>query len=250
MNHTSRIGKLIVYLGLGLAYLKTSEALVPYAPRAVFGWQSEWVGYLWAYLCGALVEGVLYVAYTKLLDRGKDNPTMWLAGLIAGISVVFSITMNRIDQMVTDGVDLTLATGSPLALLHNVVFLIPLFAAVLFMLLEIVDRRVDDKPQRGSGDSRDSRGGGHIQIRTEPQTPRHQPVAHWKGDSPNLAAGPSRPALPAGMREVGVADGLDDEMPTTMAGLAGRHQDNGRSKFTSEVTGKQHLTLAEMKFGQ
>lgn len=222
----SKIEKAIIYIGLGLAFFKTSEAMAAYAPRGIFGWQSDWISYGWAYLAGFMVEGVLYVAYNKARTRGKDRNARWASWIVAGISVAFSLTMNKIDQMITDGTIATIAGSSPLAVLHNVVFAIPLIGAVLFMVMDVIDNATDDAPFRPQGQGQPNR-----QLQTQRQPPsapsQHEPVARWKGVqvAPNKAAplDDGRQAFP------GLLDGSDDEVSGLLGGA------NGRSKFQMDV---------------
>jgi hypothetical protein len=202
----SRIEKAIIYIGLGLAFLKTGEAMVAYAPRAVFGWSSEWVSYLWAYLGAFMVEGVLYVAYHKLTTAGKDRNARVAAWAVGIIAVVFSLTMNKLDQMITDRTLGTLAGADPLMVLHNVVFAIPLIGAVLFMLMDIIDKATPDSYVPG----RQTQPNRQLQ-RTQPS--QHNPVAQWKGvqvsEAPLSRPGPSV-SMPL--------DGPDEDLSVLLGG--------------------------------
>jgi len=220
----SRIEKLIIYVGLGLAFLKTGEAMVTYAPRAVFGFSSDWVSYLWAYLGAFMVEGVLYVAYHKLTESGKDRNARIAAWAVGILSVSFSLAMNRIDQSITEGTLATIAGNSPLAVLHNVVFAIPLVGAVLFMLMDIIDKATDDAPQRPPQ--------RQMQVQRQPPQSQHQPVAQWKGVQ-------VQPERPLGQRpdSIQLSGGPDDELSSLLG--AGS---NGR-KF--ETTVPMGVTLVE-----
>jgi len=221
----SRIEKLIIYVGLGLAFLKTGEAMVSYAPRAVFGFSSDWVSYLWAYLGAFMVEGVLYVAYHKLTERGKDRNARIAAWMVGILSVSFSLAMNRIDQSITEGTVASIAGNSPLAILHNVVFAIPLIGAVLFMLMDIIDKATDDMPQ--------SPPQRQMQVQRQPPQPQHQPAAQWKG----VQVQPERPLGQRPGDSIQLSGGPDDEL----SGLLGMGS-NGRKFETTQQSG---VTLVE-----
>jgi hypothetical protein len=121
--------------------------------------------------------------------------------------------MNKIDQMITDGTIATIAGNSPLAVLHNVVFAIPLVGAVLFMVMDVIDNATDDTPQRPN------RG---LQVQRQPDRgqSQHQPVARWSGVNVQ-----ERP-LDSGSMPLG---GPDDDISGLLTGQ------NGSRKFQTDV---------------
>lgn len=218
------VEKAIIYVGLGLAFLKTGEAMVAYAPHGVLGFTADWVSYLWAYLGAFMVEGVLYVAYHKLTERGKDRNARLAAWGVAIISVAFSLTMNKIDTSLNDGTLGALLGNSPIGLLHNVVFAIPLVGAVLFMLLDIIDKATDDVRQPGrSRDPHQGQRNGQGAGQGMQMARAHEPVARWQG-------GVSVSERPLEGRAALGAGSVDDDI--TLLGL-GDPSSNGR-KFQTD----------------
>lgn len=221
--------RVTVAICLFLAWLRTGEAMVPYSPQSIFGLRSDWIEFLWAYVAAGAVEGVLWMAYTKLRDSVKDHNTKWAAAGVAILSIIFSGVMNVIDVRTQNGT-LTLAAGSPeVDFLINVIVLIPLIVAVLFGIVEIVDAHFDDHGR-----------GGHKQQNRPSQNNQPRPQIRDLG-RPNERKIPPPPAeTKAPLDEMGFWESE-----------AGRHS-NGHSKgeqreFTSEVT--DSLTLAERKHG-
>lgn len=136
--------RMVVGICLFLAWLRTSEAMVPYSPQTILGVKADWIIFLWAYVAAAAVEGVLWMAYTKLRQSVKDHNTKWAAAVVAGLSIIFSAVMNVIDVRTQNGT-LTLAAGSwQVDFLVNTIVLIPLIVAVLFGLVEIIDANTPD----------------------------------------------------------------------------------------------------------
>lgn len=147
----------VVAIGLILTYFKTAEAMVGFAPRGVFGMTSEWVSFLWSYVAAALVEGVILMSYQNLTDRLKDRETKRASWYTGGFAVAFSITMNIIDQKITDGT-WRVALDSPLAqVLYTVIMLIPFITALTMGLLAIIDSQHEDI--RGGGGGGRNQGG-------------------------------------------------------------------------------------------
>lgn len=230
------VEKAIIYIGLGLAFLKTGEAMVAYAPHGILGFTADWISYLWAYAGAFMVEGVLYVSYHKLIMRGKDRNARLAAWLVAIVSVAFSLTMNKIDTAANDGTLGTLLGNSPIGLLHNVVFAIPLVGAVLFMLLDIIDKATDDivvppgprlftqgKP-KGNGQS------GQQSNRA------HESVARWQGSLEVGETPLGRAALGGGPEDEDIA-------------LLGMGSQNGR-KFQTDHASQPRLVAVETVAGR
>lgn len=138
--------RIVVAVGLILMYLRTAEAMVPYSPHSIVGLRGDWIGYLWAYLAAALVEGVLWIGYNKLRTLGKDSNTKWAAATVVLVSFAFSAVMNVVDVRTLNGT-LVIASGTPeMDFLVNTIVLVPGIAVAMFMIIEIIDAQFSDGP--------------------------------------------------------------------------------------------------------
>lgn len=169
----SLFNKIVLFVSLALAYLKTAEALVQFAPRSFMGWSDPVLPVLWAYISALLVEGVAYLAVTNLISMTKDTPTRTVSWVVAGVAVSFSLVMNIIDQKITDG-SFVGGQGTPIGgFLYQAMGLIPIFVAILFALILIVDAAVPDKDKGGGNKQRGGGGWSEMPQRSE-MPPRPQ----------------------------------------------------------------------------
>lgn len=160
MRNGNWFTKGLMVVALFLAYMKTSEAMVHFAPRLFLGWSDPILPVLWAYVCAGMVEGVALYAFYKWAQNVKDTPTRTVSIIVTLVAVAFSISMNILDQKINDG-SFSLNSGVPIVgFLFSVMGLIPIITALMFGAMELVDAYFPDhdrgggkQKQRGGGDS-------------------------------------------------------------------------------------------------
>lgn len=170
--------KLFMFTGLLLAYLKTAEAMVQFSPKEFLGFSDPSLPYLWGYIAAAMVEGLAILAFENLIKFTKDTPTRTVSSILVVAAVLFSITMNLIDQSINDHT-FTGGIGTPTGqLLYQTMGLIPIITAILLGVLRLVDAYYPDKSGFGGGGKQNQQPRTeHIpDFRAQGVTPNRQPI--------------------------------------------------------------------------
>lgn len=164
--------KIAMFVALFLAYMKTAEAMVHFAPHAFLGWSDPILPVLWGYVCAGLVEGVALYAFGNWEQSNKDTPTRAVSIAVTGLAVAFSILMNIIDQQINDG-SFRLDAGVPVVgFLFSTMGLIPIITGIMFGVMRLVDAHFPDRGgNNGGGKQKNKGGGGEPNFGSMPRMP-------------------------------------------------------------------------------
>ncbi len=217
--------KPLMFIGLFLAYLKTSEAMVQFAPRTFLGFTDPMVPIFWGYISAGLVEGLALIAFEKLLNHTKDSPTRTTSAFMVGLAVLFSIAMNIVDQKINDhslGTELETGFG---AFLYGMMGLLPIITAALIGSLRLVDAHYPDKNEQGGGGK--GKGGGNQNFGRQFETPYEDVTNRSQyGGAPALQS-PMRPSIPQASVN---GNGHSNDKLNMLRGMQGQGGGNGKAR--------------------